>query len=60
MARYAMVNEQSGIVTVIVEWNGDLKRWQPPPLHKMVESDEAKPGWSYHDEQFKPPDEARR
>ena len=30
MSRYAVVN-QSNVVTNIVDWNGDLQTWSPPP-----------------------------
>ena len=40
--RYALV--QSGAVTNVVEWDGDLSRWQPPPGVQAVQSDSAGTG----------------
>jgi hypothetical protein len=57
MARYAMVQDASGIVVNVIEWDGDTATWQPPAGYTMVEDTESKagPGYSYAGGQFVPP-----
>jgi len=57
MARWAMVHEQSGFVANMVEWDGNLKTWKPPPGYIMVEDTAvvAGPGFTYVDGEFIPP-----
>lgn len=57
MARYAMVQDQSGIVVNVIEWSGNTKEWSPPKGYTMVEDKnaEAGPGFSFADEKFAPP-----
>jgi len=56
MARYAMIDEASGIIVNVIEWDGDETRWRPPQGHKMVEDTEgvAGPGGSFKDGEFHP------
>lgn len=37
MARYAMIENTSGIVVNVIEWDGDEATWIPPTGHTMVE-----------------------
>jgi hypothetical protein len=57
MARYAMVDDQSGIVVNVFEWDGDEASWQPPAGYTMVEDVDigASPGFSYDGDSFVPP-----
>ena len=57
MARYAMVDDSSGIVVNVIEWDGDESKWMPPLAHTMVEDskNEAGPGFTWKDGVFEPP-----
>jgi len=57
MARYAMVDDSSGIVVNVVEWDGQEASWRAPSGYTMVEdvNSEAGPGFSYADGSFTPP-----
>lgn len=57
MARYAMIDDASGIVVNVIEWDGDEAKWAPPEGYTMVEDTENKagPGFSYDGETFIPP-----
>lgn len=57
MARYAMVQDASGIVVNVVEWSGDTADWQPGPGYTMVLDDPGtcSAGWSYDGSKFIPP-----
>ena len=57
MARYAMVDDNSGIVVNVIEWDGNEANWRAPTGYTMVEDTEAKagPGFSYADGAFTPP-----
>jgi len=57
MARYAMVDDSSGIVVNVIEWSGNEADWIPPIGYTMVEDTkgEAGPGYSYDGTSFTPP-----
>lgn len=57
MARYAMIDNASGIVVNVIEWNGDTANWQPPTGYTMVEDTgmKAGPGYTYDGSTFTPP-----
>jgi len=57
MARYAMVQDKSGVVVNVIEWNGDEATWRAPDGYTMVEDTkgEAGPGCSYDGTTFTPP-----
>jgi hypothetical protein len=57
MARYAMVQDASGVVVNVIEWDGNTETWQPPAGHTMVldEPPSAGPGATYDGEKFIPP-----
>jgi len=57
MPRYAVIDEASGMVVNVIEWDGDEATWQPPAGHIMVEDTEgaAGPGFTYADGTFAPP-----
>lgn len=57
MSRYAMVDQGSGIVVNVIEWDGNEETWQPPPGYQMVEDPDfrAGPGYSWDGETFQPP-----
>jgi hypothetical protein len=57
MARYAMVQDASGIVVNVIEWSGDTADWQPDPGYTMVPDEPAVcgPGWSWDGTTFTPP-----
>lgn len=57
MARYAMIDTQSGIVVNVIEWNGDEATWRAPTGYTMVEDTkgEAGPGFKYDGTTFTPP-----
>ena len=57
MARYAMVDDASGIVVNVIEWDGDEASWKAPTGYTMVEvvTNEAGPGFKYENGTFTPP-----
>lgn len=57
MARYAMVDDASGIVVNVIEWSGDEAEWRAPTGYTMVEDTQgqAGPGFTYADNTFTPP-----
>lgn len=57
MARYAMVQDASGIVVNVIEWDGDEATWQAPAGYTMIADPdgEAGPGFSYDGHEFVPP-----
>jgi len=57
MARYAMVEDISGIVVNVIEWDGDTSNWQPPAGYTMIEDTEGQAGPGYHHDgaKFVPP-----
>ena len=57
MARYAMVQETTGFVVNVIEWDGSEATWRPPHGYFMVEDTEsaAGPGFTYEDGVFTPP-----
>ena len=57
MARYAMVEDASGVVVNVIEWDGDEANWQPPVGYTMVEDtgNLSGPGFKYEDGTFTPP-----
>jgi hypothetical protein len=57
MARYAMVDDGSGIVVNVIEWDGNTQTWTPPDGYTMVKDTkgEAGPGFSYANGTFTPP-----
>jgi len=52
-----MVDEASGIVVNVVEWDGDEATWRAPTGYLMVEdsASQAGPGYTYEDGTFTPP-----
>ena len=56
MSRYAMVDDASGIIVNVIEWDGDEASWKAPTGYTMVEDTEGKagPGGSYKDGAFEP------
>jgi hypothetical protein len=57
MARYAMIDEASGIVVNVIEWDGDEATWKAPTGYVMVEDPDYKsgPGFTYENGTFTPP-----
>ena len=57
MARYAMVDDASGIVVNVIEWDGEEATWRAPTGYTMVldEPPAAGPGFSYAAGVFTPP-----
>jgi hypothetical protein len=57
MARYAMVDDASGIVVNVIEWDGEEATWKSPTGYTMVldEPPAAGPGFTYADGVFTPP-----
>ena len=57
MARYAMVDNASGIVVNVIEWDGNEANWKAPSGYTMVEdvNNEAGPGFTYDGTAFAPP-----
>ena len=55
--RYAMIEDASGIVVNVVEWDGDEANWKAPTGYTMVEDagGEAGPGFSYDGTTFVAP-----
>jgi hypothetical protein len=61
MANYALVNKNTGIVDMVVAWNGNEQNWRPdeiytPILLKDTPGDPAM-NWSYDNGIFTPPPE---
>ena len=56
MARYAMV-DASGLVTNVIEWDGDEATWRPPADVTMVEdvASESGSGFTWDGALFIPP-----
>jgi len=54
MSRYAQVEDQSGIVVNVIEWDAG-SGWEPPAGYTMIETNEASPGWRYDGSTFTPP-----
>jgi hypothetical protein len=52
-----MVQDASGIVVNVIEWDGNEATWKAPSGYTMVEDSkgEAGPGFSYADSKFTPP-----
>ena len=57
MARYAMIDTNSGIVVNVIEWDGNEASWRAPTGYTMVEDTQgqAGPGFTYSDGAFTPP-----
>jgi hypothetical protein len=57
MARYAMVQDASGIVVNVIEWDGNTETWTPPEGYTMVldEPPSAGAGSTWDGEKFIPP-----
>ena len=57
MARYAMIDDASGIVVNVIEWDGDEANWKSPTGYTMVLDDPpaAGPGFTYDGTNFIPP-----
>jgi len=57
MARYAMVEDISGIVVNVIEWDGDEAKWKAPTGYTMIEDTDgqAGPGFSHDGAKFVPP-----
>jgi hypothetical protein len=54
MARYAIVED--GVVTNIVEWDGNEEKWSPPDGADLFEaSDAVGPGWRLSSGELAPP-----
>ena len=56
MARYAMIENTSGIVVNVIEWDGSEANWRAPSGYTMVEDTQfvAGPGSSYDGTAFIP------
>jgi hypothetical protein len=52
-----MVQDASGIVVNVIEWDGNEATWKAPSGYTMVEdaNGEAGPGFTYADSKFMPP-----
>jgi hypothetical protein len=57
MARYAMVQDSSGVVVNVIEWDGNTATWAPPAGYTMVEdtNNEIGVGGTYEDGTYTPP-----
>lgn len=57
MARYAMVDDASGIVVNVIEWDGNPDTWAAPGGYTMVEDSagQAGPGFTLDGTTFTPP-----
>lgn len=59
MARYAIVERESGMVINVIEWAGNVP-WQAGSGVRVVRTDLAGPGWRHDPEsgEFSPPAES--
>ena len=59
MARYAQVQDASGFVVNVVEWDGNADPatggWAPPAGYTMIPSEDAAAGWTWDGQKFNPP-----
>lgn len=55
MARYALIEQSTGIVVNVVIWDGDTTQWAPEDGFFAILSDVAGPGWTYVNDQFAAP-----
>lgn len=54
MGRYAVIDEPTGTVVNVIEWDG-IAEWEQPEGCIVVESEEAQIGWGYAEGEFQEP-----
>jgi hypothetical protein len=53
MARYQLIEDATGNVVNVIEWDGNEAGWQPPPGYSAV-LDDPDTIWTYDGEKYVP------